>query len=238
MSDINWAGLVQRTNPFAEFQQGMESGRQRRLEEDRANLFAKEQQAREQDRQRAMAEDQENRLERGILGHMAKTDPRAASQKALEVGQYELGDQFAKMDANQRKIARDNAEDLGGFAATLLAQVPYEQRKSVIAQARQTLESYGLKPEKIDGFDPTDEALQGLVASSMTLTQALAEQRAKRDDDRQAARDEEMADYRKAMLGLSGERIGLARQREARVAKGGGKGGAKPAGPRPTGRTF
>jgi hypothetical protein len=125
------------------------------------------------------------------------------------VGQYDLADQFSKLDANQRKIARDNAEDLGGFAATI-KQVPYEQRKSIIAQARPTLESYGLKPEQIDGFDPTDEALQGLMAQSMSLTQALAQANQERDDKRAEAKAKSDEAYRAKMLAQGDRRIGIA----------------------------
>lgn len=239
MSDINWGLAVNRTNPFAEFQAGMESGRARRLDEDRANLFAEQQRRIAAKEQREMAADQENRLEQGILGHMASKDPRAAQVKAVEVGQYDLAKQFGDLSEQQRKAARETAEDLGGFAATI-KQVPYEQRKSIIAQARPTLESYGLKPQDIDGFDPTDEALQGLVAQSMTLSQALAEENRQRDDKRAAERDAEMAEYREAMKAFAGQRVGIARDREKRVASGGGKKPAagKPAGPRPTGRVF
>jgi hypothetical protein len=230
MSDINWGLAVNRTNPFAEFTQGMEQGRQRRQDEDRANLFAEEQKYRIEERRKKDQLDREERMARGILGHVAKTDPRAAATKAVEVGQYDLADQFSKLDANQRKIARDNAEDLGGFAATIKAQVPdVGQRKAIIAQARETLKGYGLKDEQIDAFEPTDDNLQGLIAQSMTLTQALQEQNRQRDDKRAEARDAEMAEYREAMKGFAGDRVALARQREGRVASGGGgkKGGGK-----------
>ena len=224
MSDINWAGLVQRTNPFGEFADGMARGQEMRQSRVRENLFMQKQAAEAKQLAKAEALDDENRLERGILGNMARTDPRAAAAKAVEVGQFDMAGELSKLDENQRKVARENAEDLGGFASGLLG-LPLEQRKGVIEQAAPILTQKGFKPEQIQAFDPSDANLQALVSSSMTLKTALEEANRKRDDARATERDAEMSQYREDMLDIAGRRVGVTERREGRAASGGGRGG-------------
>lgn len=210
MAEINWGALVQQRNPFDNFAEGMQGGAQMRMDRERQNLFAQEHAYKLEERKRALAEDQENRLERGIVGHMARTDPRGAQKKAVEVGQFDLAAEMGKLDESQRKAARENAEDLGGFASGLLS-VPYEQRKGVIAQARPILIQKGFTEQQIDAFDPSDQGLQALVTSAMDLKTALEEANRQRDDKRQAETAAEARRHNSVLEKQGDARVGIAR---------------------------
>lgn len=237
MDGINWGGLAPRVNVFDQLSEGLMRGTEMRQQRERANLFAQKQAFEMEEAKRArakedreLATDNENRLERGIIGHMAAKDPKAAAAKAVEVGQFDLAKELSALNESQRKVARENAEDLGGFAVAL-KNVPYDQRKAVIAQAQDTLIGYGFTPDKIAAFDPTDEALDAQAAGAFDLKSALEEANRKRDDARAAAKDDEMSQYREDMLALAGRRVGVSERREGRVAsgRGGGRGGGAPA---------
>lgn len=238
MSEINWGLAVNRTNPFAEAINGFQQGTEMRRQTERDNLFAQRQEFEiaEANRKR-MAEEAAAARKAKVGGYVAQGD-YAGARTAAE-GDFDMLESIGKLDEAQRKAARDNAEDLGGFAAALKG-VPYEQRRAIIAQARETLTGYGFKPEQLDAFDPTDQALDAQVMGAMDLKTALEEANRQRDDARAGERDDEMRQYRQDMLSLAGRRVGVSERREGRVAAGGGKAGGKPAtpGPRPTGRKF
>lgn len=215
MDGINWNGLVQRSNPFSSLSEGFQAGTDMRRDRERDAMLRQKQAADARALARTEALDNENRLERGIIGNMAGKDPRAAAAKALEVGQFDLAEQLGKLDEGQRKAARERAEDLGGFAATL-AQQPYEARKAIIQQAAPILQELGFKPEQITGFDPSDQALQALVASSTDLKTALEEANRKRDDARADMTAEEAKRHNRTLEGQGAARIGIARSNSAR----------------------
>lgn len=206
--NINWGGLVQRTNPFAEFQQGMESGRTRRLDEDRANLFAQEQQYRMEERQRGRAKEDENNLEQGLVSHMARTDPRAAQAKAVEVGQYDMADQIGKLDAQQREVAKERTGILVAYLDSLQGQ-DEATAKAQIMQDAPALMELGYTQEQIQGFSATPANVARMKAEALGLKGLLEQQNKDRDDKR--ADDKAKADeaYRAKTLAQGDRRIGL-----------------------------
>lgn len=251
MDGINWGGLVQRTNPLAELAQGLQVGTEMRQAKERENLFRQRQAHEiEQDRRvnaredRAIALDQENRLERGLLGYMARTDPAAAARKAVEVGQVDMADSFSKMDEDQRAAARERAGVLAAYVESLQEPQPGQPAptpqsiKAQILQDAEALEELGFTRQQIEAFEPTLSNLAGLKAKALGLKGMLEERNRLRDDKRAEAKDREMQQYREDMLALAGRRVGVTERREGRQgaaprAGGGGDGGAR--GPAPAG---
>lgn len=82
-------------------------------------------------------------------------------------GQGDLGTasdaQQQQSQAQETMLARGqrNAQVLSNVATSLM-QVPYEQRRARIQQMTPMLAQMGLPEDQIAGFDPTDEALDGI----------------------------------------------------------------------------
>jgi hypothetical protein len=208
MSDINWSLAVNRTNPFGEFADGLQRGADMRRQTERDNIF-KERHAFEMEQANRQRQQEEALAARKaeVGGAVAKGDFGAARQAAG--GDFDMLESIGKLDEAQRKAARENAEDVGGFAAGLM-QAPPEQRKAIIAQARPILKEKGFSDEQIDGFDPSDANLQALVTSSMGLKTALEEANRKRDDKRAEMTAEEARRHQREMEAQGRSRIGLA----------------------------
>lgn len=232
MSDINWAGLVQHSNPFADFAQGLQYGAEMRRDRIKAdqqtarqkayNLFATDPMGAEKAliaagdtegandlRERRQGDDKNFR--RGMIGMMVqKGDLQGAQAKAVQVGEFDLAENIGKLSADQRKVARENAQDLGGFAMGLL-NVPYEQRKAVIGQARAILTQRGFTEQQIDAFDPSDANLQALGAQAMDLKTALEEANRQRDDNRAREQFDETKRHNRATEATSAGSLAVAR---------------------------
>lgn len=205
MDGINWDGLKGR-NIFADFASGMEYGSEMRARRAKAeqeaarrqalNLYATDPAEAERalmaagDIETANAirtrtrQDRQDKARTDASARYAKGDAAGAQQAALEAGEFDLAKSIAGLDADKRKMARENAEDLGGFAIGI-RNVPYEQRKAIIAQARPILMQKGFTAEQIAAFDPTDENITALAASAMGLKEAL--QQADREADNKRA---------------------------------------------------
>lgn len=94
----------------------------------------------------------------------------AAEEEAGSRGDFETA---GRVQAGQRRnieLARENATVLGN-AATSLLQLPYEEREERLMQMRPYLESLGIPTERLDTFDPTDEALEGIRAINGKFTE-------------------------------------------------------------------
>lgn len=238
MDDINWGGLVNRTNPFAEYSDGLQRGVQMRddrikiqREHERRkayNLFATDPKGAETAlmsagdidgaetiRKRRMAVAEEARRAR-VGGMVAKKDYAGAQAEAMGGGDFDMAASIANMDSESRKAARERSEDLGGFALAIKGQ-PYEQRKAIIAQARPILMEQGFTPEQIAAFDPTDANIQSLVASATDLKTALEQADRQADNQRADSQASETARHNRASEGQGNARIGIARSRESRV---------------------
>lgn len=208
MAEINWGLAVNRTNPFAEAINGFQQGTEMRRQTERDNLFAQRQEFEISEANRKRQAEEAAAARKAKVGGFVAQGDYAGARTAAE-GDFDMLESIGKLDEGQRKAARDNAEDLGGFAAAL-KNVPYEQRRAIIAQARETLTSYGLKPEQIEAFDPTDQALDAQVMGAMDLKTALEEANRQRDDARAGEKAQADEAYRKQQLGLARQRVGIA----------------------------
>jgi hypothetical protein len=250
MSDINWAGLNNRRNPFNDLAEGLQYGTEMRRDRQKAeredarlkayNLFATDPVGAEKalmaagdvqgaENLRERREGQDQRFRRGMLGMMVgKGDLPAAQAKAMQVGEYDMAANIGKLDEQQRKIAQENAEDFAGFLVTIRGQ-QYDARRNIIQKAKPILAKYGLTAEAVDGFDPTDSNIEAKIAEAMTLKTALDEAARKADDNRA---DEQLAETKRSNTvreGISRGQLGVAQgglavrraAHDARVKAGG-----------------
>ena len=210
MDGINWSGLSQSRNVFADLAQGLRYGSDLRKERQKAdqeaartralNLFSTDPRGAETAlmsagdietaellrKRREFEEASKRRANAAEL--VGKGDYRGAQQAALSGGDFDMAKSIAGLDIDQRKAARERAQDLGGFALGIKG-LPYDQRRSVIQQAASILQQQGFTEEQIAGFDPTDANLQALAAQAMDLKTALEEADRQADNaraDRQA----------------------------------------------------
>ena len=179
MDGINWGLAVNRTNPFAEFSEGMMRGQDMKRERERENLFAErlayERQREERElakeaeaERKAAALDQENRLERGLLSNMARKDPRGAQFKAMEVGQDDLARQFGQMSDEQREAAKERAGVLLAYVESLNGKSPQEV-KAQIMQDADALTELGYTREQLEAFQPTPVAMAKLRTEALGI---------------------------------------------------------------------
>lgn len=153
MSDINW-GLLDTNGPTNVLNAFM-SGRR-----DREAQAAKQ-------REEAALQRRAQVGQRAASGDLA-----GAKQSALSGGDFELAQMVEKMDDQQRAEAKGRAEQFAAFGFSL-KQMPYEQRKARILAAAPILAKSGLPMEMISAFDPTDEAIDAQLASTMSLKEQL-----------------------------------------------------------------
>lgn len=99
-------------------------------------------------------------------------------------------DMFMKMDDRQRSQAKERA---GVFAAVgqQLRSVPYEQRRAALTQMAPALQEAGISPEQLQAFDPSDQAIDGVVAQSLGIKGVLD----KIDGDRKFGLDQSKFGY-------------------------------------------
>ena len=83
--------------------------------------------------------------------------------------------QLAQMDEQQKAQALERNNTLAR-AAMSVRQVPYEQRKQVLMQQAPVLSQMGIDTEMLAQFDPTDEAIDGIMFQIMELDQLLKAQ--------------------------------------------------------------
>ena len=126
------------------------------------------------------------------------------------------------MDESQRKQARDRAEVLAS-AAYSLRQVPYAQRAQRLAAMVGQLGAYGITPEQLQGFDPTDAAIDAQIAGALSVKEQIEQANKARDDARLQAQFEETRRHNRASEANAAGRLGLSR--EAHRARLDGRGG-------------
>ncbi len=103
-------------------------------------------------------------------------DSRGAINTALAGGDPDTAKQFMALDkASQDMVAQKYKA--AGPVLYRAQQMPYEQRKAFIASAAPSLLGQGWTAQEIEGFDPSDQALQGLVTSVMTVEQLTDRQK-------------------------------------------------------------
>jgi hypothetical protein len=97
------------------------------------------------------------------LAEFAKADPEGA-MKLWE---------FKKTASAEQKAAAMEVQTVLGNAASTLRNVPYEQRWQALEQMAPQLAQMGVSPEQLQGFDPTDGAIDGIVAQTLGVKGVL-----------------------------------------------------------------
>jgi len=168
-------------------------------------------------RLQTFGQQQDERKARIEAGKRAATgDFAGARTDALGQGAFDVAADVAKMDADSRQRATENADALAA-AATSLKGLSYDARKQQLQQIAPTLEARGLSRDMILGFDPTDDNIAGVIASAMDTKSALSQQNADRTFSLQ--QDNIELDNKRADEALA-ERQRAAREAEASRAAG------------------
>ena len=154
----------------------------------------------------------------------APAGPQISIADVFEQDPKMAGDLIAHMGALGKNEREAFADKMGVAAAVAVGakSVPLAQRQSYIDQHADYLKSAGWTQEEIGGLDPHDGNLDGVIAIGMGADKYLAAH------DRATTREEQQRHNRinegqgAARIGIAGGALSLARQREGRIAKGGG----------------
>lgn len=156
-----------------------------------------------------------------VLGQYGQ-DPAAARTAAFQSGDSELVQAINALDDRGKAEANENAQRLGAVAFNL-RQRPLEDRPAALQQLRPALKGvYNFTDEQLAAFDPSDAALDAIIAQAMTVKDLVAAQDRREDNVRADRTLQAMTQHRDRQIGLGQDRIGIARQRESRTARGGG----------------
>lgn len=225
MAELDWR--LASGNPFGEFVDGFQQGRETARQKERDNLFAQRQEFEMGEaRRRQEAQDAAMRRQEAVGAAIGKNDYAGARQAAG--GDLDMLSAIGKLDA-ERKAQLSELAEVSARQLYTLRGLPPEQQAQRWQQIVPSLVQRGLDPKEleIDFSDPT--AIEREIAEAMSLKDMIAQTNAQRDDERAALKDREMQEYRDQMLALAG-------RREGRMAAGGGGrsggGGGRPA---PTG---
>lgn len=173
-----------------------------------------------QDRKRGL--DAEATRKRVLGGY--GTDPSAARSEAMGSGDMQLIGQIQQMDASQRQIAAQNADEMAAVALAL-KNTPPEQRKATLtsSQMSEWLASKGFKPEQIATFDPTDANLDAIVAQGSTLKDLLAQFKDERTAAFETKKFDETVRHNKATEGTADKNADSRRISATKPRSSGGK---------------
>lgn len=115
---------------------------------------------------------QEKEAERARLGaYFSQPDFQTARRQALAGGDIDVAKQLADLDEETRKRAMEESKAVAPAAYQAL-KLPYEQRKPYLRSIAAQLTAAGFTPDEIEAFDPSDEALNGIIQITQTLEQA------------------------------------------------------------------
>jgi len=109
-------------------------------------------------------------LNRSALAQLYALDPEAGKQA------YEL---FTSMDDRQREQAKEQYDTLAAVAQSVKG-LPYEQRRAALGQMVPQLQAMGISAEMVQGFDPTDTAIDGFTAQVLGVKGVLEQQNSDR----------------------------------------------------------
>lgn len=181
MAEINWGIATSTPNVFAMGLDGYQAGQQAVQQRQRQALLTRQAQ-REEDQYQAGLKRQQRRTEI-TSGYAA--DPTKARQDAIGAGDFDLAEQFAKLDTTKREEIGRKAEIGAKVAQQLLGQFPgddmIEQRKSAAVAMAPQLAQYGVTPQEIAASDYTTGGLQRSLALGMSVNEAIAKANADRD---------------------------------------------------------
>lgn len=153
-------------------------------------------------------------LNRKALAELYALDPAMGKQM------YDL---YTSMDDRNRAQVKARAETLAA-AAQSLRGLPYEQRRAALMQMAPTLEPLGLSAEQLQGFDPTDTAIDGISAQVLGLKGLLDKQHQDRTHNLDVEKFGETKKHNRVTEGISQGQLEVAqgnlaqRREEARQA--------------------
>lgn len=125
-------------------------------------------------------------------GMAGKGDFAGGEQAALEGGDIDVYKAIKGLEDDHRTLIKNKLAAAAPIAFQA-AQVPYDQRRQLIAAATPALTNAGWSPEEIEAFDPTDQNINGLVSSVQSLGDALKQH----DDNRKFAMETDKFGYQK-----------------------------------------
>ncbi len=132
-------------------------------------------------------------------------DKQADNQEAVSAKWYQ---QMLNMDKETRAQKEAASAHAGAWAFGLRQRIPYEQRKTMIAQNAPALKAAGLTDNEIAEFDPTDTNLDGLLARMQTIDQAFKYADQEKDNARAQAEADERARHDKEMEAIGRGNMG------------------------------
>ena len=145
---------------------------------------------------------------------------------SAELYRSQYQDQLAQMGEQEKAAAAKRAEDLGRVAYSLKSEPDVTKRRAMLQQQLPMLQAMGMDPQQVQGFDPSDQNLDAVLAQVTPLQELLkgpeyyapvetdngfAQFSKDGSDPRQfegiAPAPETMTPYQEDQLGLSRERL-------------------------------
>lgn len=114
----------------------------------------------------------EKAAERARLGaYFGGGDLQTSRKQALAAGDIDVAKQLGDLDDEQLKRLQAETKAIAPAAYQAL-KLPYEQRKAYFQSIGPQLNAVGFTPDEVAAFDPSDEALNGIIQTVQTLEQA------------------------------------------------------------------
>lgn len=111
----------------------------------------------------------------GDYGKAAEVAGQRGDLPSAELYRTQYGEVLKGMKAEELAAATKRAEDLARTAYGLKG-VPYEQRRATLQQQLPMLQQMGVDPQALAQFDPTDQAIDGILAQITPMTELLKSQ--------------------------------------------------------------
>lgn len=140
-------------------------------------------------------------LNRSALAQLYALDPEAGKQA------YEL---FTSMDDRQREQAKEQYDTLAAVAQSVKG-LPYEQRRAALGQMVPQLQTMGISAEMVQGFDPTDTAIDGFTAQVLGVKGVLEQQNSDRTYNLDVEKFGETKKHNRVTEGISQGQLDVAR---------------------------
>jgi len=106
-----------------------------------------------------------------IASYYTPGDLQTGRKAAMASGDWDIATELGKLDDDTRKRAVEEAKAVAPVAYKAM-QLPYEQRKPYLMSIAPQLAAVGFTAEEIEAFDPSDQALGGIIQTVQTLEQA------------------------------------------------------------------
>jgi hypothetical protein len=131
-------------------------------------------QQQELERRAAIQQQQQQARSMGAQ-QVASGDFRGATATAFSVGDYDFAKAIGNLQEDKRKELERHS-DIIGRVAFGLRNVPADQRRQRLQALAPQLSAYGIDTAELDSADLTDQGLDGYVAISQSVKDALAAQ--------------------------------------------------------------